>query len=138
MSVLPASEGVVAVVSHNGRLLVIRRSQFVVAPRQYCFPGGSTQAGEDEVAALHREIAEELGVRIKIVRRLWTSVTPWNVSLAWWHCEVLDHELRPNKNEVESVHWLTPDELSSLPELLESNGHFLDAWNRGEFELAID
>ena len=37
--------GVVAVVVLEERFLVIRRSQEVVAPGTYCFPGGAVEAG---------------------------------------------------------------------------------------------
>ena len=37
--------------------------------------------------------------------------------------------------EVAAIRWLSVDEMRSLPELLDSNRHFLDAWQRGEFEI---
>jgi len=41
--------GAVAVVVRSGRLLLIRRSRFVVAaPRAFCFPGGAVEPGDDE------------------------------------------------------------------------------------------
>src|SRR5437899_2455576 len=80
----PIRRGVVAVVNRGGRLLVIRRSQQVVAPGAICFPGGGIEAGESETDALVREVQEELGVAVMPLKRLWQSVTPWNVDLAWW------------------------------------------------------
>jgi 8-oxo-dGTP diphosphatase len=132
----PSRRGVVAVVSHRGRLLVIRRSRNVVAPGAICFPGGGIESGESEDEALVREIHEELGAAIEPVRRLWRSITAWNVDLTWWMAH-LDPAtpLLPNPAEVESVHWLTPDELLELPELLTSNREFLHALRRGEIVL---
>jgi len=67
------------------------------------------------------------------VRRIWRSVTPWGVDLAWWLADLpADAEPTPNPAEVESVHWHTPDELARLPELLESNRRFLDALASGK------
>ena len=119
-------QGVVAVILRKDRFLVIRRSQFVRAPGRFCFPGGGILPGEEETTALERELQEELNVSIQPVRRLWTSVTPWGVSLAWWLAG-LSEELTPNPNaqEVESVHWLSSEEILALPELLESNRDFL-------------
>jgi 8-oxo-dGTP diphosphatase len=133
---LPARRGVVAVIVEKDRLLVIRRSQHVVAPGAFCFPGGGIEADESESDALIREIAEELGVCVRPVRPLWTSVTPWNVHLTWWLGEV-DHGCAwlPNPAEVESIHWLTPQEIKQLPALLESNHHFLRALDEGEIVL---
>jgi 8-oxo-dGTP diphosphatase len=128
--------GVVAVVSRNNRLLVIRRSSLVVAPGAVCFPGGGIESGETEAAALIREIDEELGAAVLPVRRLWQSVTGWDVELSWWLAD-LDKAavLVPNPAEVESVHWLAPGELLEHPELLSSNREFLQAVLRGEIRL---
>lgn len=122
-----------AVVVRQGRFLVIRRSGNVEAPRTYCFPGGAIEPGESEQEALVREIREELGARIRPLRRVWQSVTPWDVALAWWQSELDETPpLVPNPSEVESVHWLTPDEMAGLAGLLESNHDFLDALAAGE------
>src|ERR1700674_1412199 len=120
--------GVVAVISRRNRLLVIRRSSQVVAPGAICFPGGGIESGETEAAALVREIDEELGAAVLPIRRLWQNVTAWDVELSWWLADVdATAALAPNPAEVESVHWLAPDELIELPELLSSNREFLQA-----------
>lgn len=49
--------GVVAVVVENRRWLVIRRSQCVVAPGKYCFPGGGIETAETEEQALFERFA---------------------------------------------------------------------------------
>jgi 8-oxo-dGTP diphosphatase len=129
--------GVVAVIVKEDRLLVIRRSQQVVAPGAFCFPGGAIESGESEPAALVREIEEELGVCVRPLRPLWQSVTPWNVHLTWWLADAPSPECvwMPNAAEVESIHWLTPAEIQALPALLESNHQFLRALAAGEVLL---
>ena len=125
-----------AVIVRDGRMLVIRRSQSVVAPGAFCFPGGGIEPGETEAQALVREIREELGVAVKPVRRIWQSVTPWGVDLAWWLADLAaDADPVPNPTEVESLHWHTPQEMAGLPELLESNRDFLDALESGRILL---
>ena len=132
----PIRRGVVAVVSQTGRLLVIRRSAQVVAPRAICFPAGAIEAGESETAALIREVQEEIGAEILPLRRLWRSITPWNVDLAWWSARLdASTPLTLNAAEVESVHWLAPEEILALPDLLASNCEFLQAILRGEIVL---
>jgi 8-oxo-dGTP pyrophosphatase MutT (NUDIX family) len=133
---LPPRRGAVAVIVRQERLLVVRRSAHVEAPGAYCFPGGGIEPGESEADALRREIAEELGVEVLPVRRLWRSLTSWNVDLCWWLAELhASQALAPDPREVESVHWLTIDELRAQGGLLESNLAFLDAHRRGEFDL---
>jgi len=126
----------VGVFVRAGKLLVIRRSKLVVAPRKFCFPGGAIEALETEEEALVREIREELNVAITPRRRLWQSVTRWNVQLAWWLGQLpAEVEPVPNPAEVESIHWYTPAEMAALPGLLESNRAFLKAVATGEIDL---
>lgn len=140
MTELPVNRrGAVAVIRNSDRLLVIRRSQHVVAPGAYCFPGGGIEAGETVEMALVRELREELNVDILPVRSIWRSVTPWQVHLDWWLARLApDAELHPAPAEVESFHWYTIDELSRLPDLLESNRQFLAALARGEIHLEAE
>lgn len=131
--------GVVAVILRAERFLVIRRSQQVAAPGKYCFPGGGIETGETESVALERELLEELNVPIVPQHCLWQSVTPWRVALSWWLAELpAGLEPTPTPAEVESIHWLTAAEMAALPELLESNHHFLAAWRDGVIRLPIE
>jgi len=133
---LPVRRGVVAVVVRDGRFLTIRRSLTVVAPGKYCFPGGGIEGVECEEAALAREMHEELAVAIRPVRCIWRSTTAWRVELAWWLTEIdAGTPIAPNPLEVESVHWLSPAEMLSLADLLESNRLFLDAVAAGTIVL---
>jgi len=130
--------GSVAVIVRDGHLLVIRRSQQVIAPGAYCFPGGGIQADESEQEALVRELREELAVAVRPRRRLWRSISPRRVELAWWLAD-LDPEAQPvpNPAEVESVHWFTPKELARLPDLLGTNRRFLEALESGAIDLVV-
>jgi hypothetical protein len=77
-----------------------------------------------------------LGVTITPERRVWRSVTPWNVELAWWLSRIDNGQiLKPNPAEVASVHWYSPEELRRLPNVLESNHCFLDALESGEIRF---
>ncbi len=132
----PRHRGVVAVVVRDGRFLVICRSDKVIAPGMICFPGGGIEGEESEEQTLVREICEELSVAITPVRRVWRSVTPGIVPLAWWVSGVdKGQTLKPNPAEVASAHWYSADEMRQLPNLLESNHHFLNALESGEIDV---
>lgn len=125
--------GVVAVITCQRRFLVIRRSLSVVAPGKYCFPGGGIEGNESEQRALVRELQEELHVQVAPQQRLWQSVTPWGIHLAWWTARLPEIPPPiPDPAEVESIHWWTAEEMLDQPELLASNRHFLDALASGE------
>ncbi|MCA9263858.1 MAG: NUDIX domain-containing protein [Planctomycetales bacterium] len=130
--------GVVAVITQHDRFLVIRRSQWVTAPRAFCFPGGGIEAGESEAEAILRELDEELAItQAEAVRRVWTSTTRRQVDLAWWLVRLpeMEIELRPNPDEVESYGWWHPADIRANQEFLESNQEFMQAWQTGEFDL---
>jgi 8-oxo-dGTP pyrophosphatase MutT (NUDIX family) len=127
MSQAPKRHGVIAVVIQNGKLLLIRRSQYVIAPGKLCFPGGGIEPGETPEQALVREFREELGETITPVRQIRESVTPSQVHLRWWGDRLPEpFALTPNPQEVESVAWLDFAELREHPDLLSSNLPFLD------------
>ena len=133
----PRSVGVVAVIIRDGRFLVMRRADQVIAPGMVCFPGGGIELGECEKEAMVREIREELGVAIQPLRRIWESVTPWDVRLSWWLCR-LDEQVTPVPNPVEvaECYWLTHAEMDELPDLLESNHQFLTVLQSGESDIS--
>lgn len=135
----PGHRGVIGVVVREGRFLLIRRSAHVVAPRYYCFPGGGIHPGESEEEALVREFREELAVEVRPIRKIWRSVTPWQVQLSWWSAEIRGETCpTPNPAEVESVHWTTADEMANLPDSLPSNFEFLQAFRNGLIALRVE
>jgi 8-oxo-dGTP diphosphatase len=137
---LPLSQrtkkGVVGVVWHQEKLLVIRRALHVSAPGMLCFPGGGIEEGETEEQALVRELNEEVAAIVTPVRCVWRSVTRWGVDLAWWLADLHNHpEVAPNPDEVHSIHWHTPLEMTQLQNLLHSNREFLELASRGAITI---
>ena len=132
----PLRPGVIAVIVRDERLLVIRRSQFVVAPRAICFPGGGIEQDESQEQALVREMQEELAAVVVPLYRVWSSTNHAGTPLAWWRAELAPGAVPvAQPAEVESIHWYTPAELTDLGDLLASNRAFLAAVDRGDVRL---
>lgn len=110
-----------------GRLLVARRT----APPQFAgmweFPGGKVESGESAEAALHRELLEELGIRVRFGAELQSgSAAGWplnaRAAMRVWFAELVEGDPRPlqdhdelrwvglgNRAEVLALPWIPAD-----------------------------
>nr|WP_218652651.1 (deoxy)nucleoside triphosphate pyrophosphohydrolase [Paenarthrobacter nitroguajacolicus] len=104
------------------RLLVARRT----APPQFAgmweFPGGKVEAGETAEAALHRELAEELGIEVQLGPELDSgNTTGWTLneraSMRVWFAELTSGEPRAleDHDELRWVSLADSDEALGLP-----------------------
>ncbi len=103
-----------AAIVRDGRVLAARRTAPASAAGRWEFPGGKVEPGESDAASLVREIEEELGVRIRVLR--WLAGAEeigeqylLKVALA----EVEEGEPRPAEHD--AVRWLAAEELDDVP-----------------------
>lgn len=124
-------EGVVAVVHRDGRFLMIRRAEGILAGGSWCFVGGAIEAGETQAEAVVREFREEVAGHIRPISKVWEYTRPDGLLvLHWWLVELERDTLRPDPAEVAELRWCRPDEIEALPHLLAGNHEFLDAVGR--------
>lgn len=104
-----------AIIERNNLVLAAQRSVTMSLPLKWEFPGGKIRAGETPAACLHRELAEELGVQIDILRAMPPAThhyPDFTVTLHPFVCVLAGGELR--KNEHAALRWLSPKELPTL------------------------
>lgn len=109
-----------------GRLLVIRRAEGRPRAGWWSPPTGRVEAGEDEPAAVARELAEELGLRGRALRRVFESTTDdGRYTLAWWLCSVDPGPIVADPGEVAEWRWVNLAELEALRPVFASHLEFL-------------
>jgi len=105
-----------AAIITGGRVLACARSSPPEAAGKWEFPGGKVEAGEAEVAALVRECAEELGVRIEVGERVGRDVRMGHGrSVLKVYAARLVGPDEPQPLEHSELRWLSAAELDSVP-----------------------
>ncbi len=113
----------------DGRWLLIRRSATVMAPHRVAFPGGRMEPGETQRQAAVRELREELGAEVELVRLVWkrSFVRERRVTLHGWLGRLLTRDLTPAPDEVAEILWLSAEEAIAHPDAVPDVPSFLEA-----------
>lgn len=106
-----------AAIFRDDRILLVRRARSP-AKGYYSLPGGRVEFGESLHAALHREVAEETALRIKIVELAgWREVLPdsggGHYLIMSFAARWLSGEPRLNE-ELDEFGWHAPDAVRGL------------------------
>lgn len=102
-----------AAVVRDGRVLAARRTRPAAAAGRWELPGGAVEPGEDEAAALARELREELALTdVGVGERVGPEVAlPGERILRIRVCRVAGE---PRALEHDALRWVGPDELDAL------------------------
>jgi 8-oxo-dGTP diphosphatase len=109
----------------RGRLLLVRRANDPGRGR-WSLPGGRVEPGEDDAAALVREMAEETGLLVQpgaLVGRVRRS----HYTIADYRCTVLDGVPTAGDDALD-VRWCDAAAFADLP-LVDGLAETLAAWN---------
>ncbi|WP_051013991.1 NUDIX hydrolase [Pararhodospirillum photometricum] len=108
----PPGVGVLAVVWHAGRVVLVRRRNAPQAGR-WGFPGGRVEPGESVRAAAQRELWEETGIRARPVALL-EVVEAMGEGMHWVLVPVLcawESGVPVAASDVDQAGWFPPDAL---------------------------
>ncbi len=105
---------VMARVVRDGQILLARAPRF--APGVYSVLAGFVEAGETLEQAIHREVAEEVNIRVGNLRYFASQSWPFPHSLMIaFTAEYAEGELRADGREIVDAGWFAPDALPGLP-----------------------
>ena len=108
---------VCALIEREGHVLMAQRPAHKHLGGKWEFPGGKVEPGETPEAALHRELAEELGCTVEIIRPLaphthaYATVT---VQLIPFVTRLHSASDAPQTHEHAALRWVPAAELTSL------------------------
>lgn len=103
---------IVALISDDGERLLLGANAAWGGTMFSCF-AGFVEAGESAERAVHRELAEETGVRVHDLRYIESQAWPYPRSLMLgFHARVVDEaEVRPDGEEILESRWFTREEV---------------------------
>src|SRR5688572_8916072 len=104
-------EVVSAAIVRDGRYLITQRTERAVLPLLWEFPGGRVERGEDDAAALVRELRHRIGVEAEVGELISTTEREYDaytVVLHLYRCDIGSQQPRPAA--VKEVRWVRSDE----------------------------
>ena len=99
-----------AIVIRKGKqILFIRRSEKKkILPNIWSFPSGTREEHEDIFMTAQREAEEELGVAVKVEKKLTTTdLTDFKVRLHFVLCSTAGEPFIKDQNEIGALNWFT-------------------------------
>lgn len=103
------------IIDKNGEILVAQRGASMHLPLKWEFPGGKVEAGETAEACVVREIAEELSLKVEILKRLTSHVHENGqkaIRLIPFLCQIKEGEIKLLEHA--AFRWLSPEKLLAL------------------------
>jgi 8-oxo-dGTP diphosphatase len=103
----------------DGKVIIINRlwkekSVDESAMLTYAFPGGNIDSGETPEESVAREVRNETGLKVRVLRMISERIHPqFAASIKYYECEMDPSKTRPifDVHEVESVKWVSPSEI---------------------------
>jgi 8-oxo-dGTP pyrophosphatase MutT (NUDIX family) len=118
-------EAVVAVITKEGKVLLIQRGPSVIDAGYWAPVSGKIEPQEDQAAAVVREVREEVGLTIRPVRKVWeNTAASGSHKLHWWLAEWVSGGLKLDPREVVDARWLSVDEVLRPERTFEGDREF--------------
>ena len=108
---------VVAVILNSDNQVLLTKRNIPPFQGEWVMPGGKIDLGEPIVAAIQREVMEEVGLQVDVGRLLdvFEHVTPgednYHFIILYYLCTPLYCDITHNPDEVDEARWVSQNEL---------------------------
>lgn len=118
----PKNEIVLGVIKNKaGKIIILNRlwpekSIDGSVKLTWAFPGGEIDEGETPEEALIREVRNETGLKVEVIKKISERIHPqFLVKISYFECEIIPSSMRPivDVHEVESTKWVEPLEIKN-------------------------
>jgi NAD+ diphosphatase len=108
----------------DGQVLLARSPHYV--PGVYSALAGFVEAGESLEECVHREVAEEVGVRVRNLKYYGSQSWPFPHSLmVAYTAEWIGGDIVKQEGEIEDAQWYALDALPKIPPRFSISGHLI-------------
>jgi 8-oxo-dGTP diphosphatase len=108
-------QAVMAVIRRGERLLAIRRGPDAPYAGYWSVPSGRIEPGETQADAVVREVAEEVGLEVTALAKVWECRSDDGAyQLHWWTARAHAFELTLDAREISEARWITRAEYFAL------------------------
>ena len=105
-------DAIVVVIMKGDKILLIERAPRGLYSGYWAPVSGKVEPGESQEAAVVRESMEEVGLKVRPVRKVWENITTSGTyRLHWWLAEYVGGELVLDKREVSDARWVRLEEI---------------------------
>ncbi len=101
-----------AMIEREGKYLITQRPPTASLPLLWEFPGGRVEPGETDEKALARELAEEMGIAVRVGERVIHvehAYPSYDIDFCVYRCQLAAGPIRHVR--VNDHRWVRPDEL---------------------------
>lgn len=129
------SHGVVAIIKKDDKYLLVKDSRALMFGFWMPPGGGMNKNDPDEETAVAREVAEETNLKVKPVKKLWTTKADTKVkTVTFWLAELIGGDINLDKNEVSDFKWVAPEAALEL-KLYPGTKKFFEKVKQGEIKI---
>jgi 8-oxo-dGTP diphosphatase len=104
-----------AIIKNDGLVLSAQRSASMSLPLKWEFPGGKINKGESPEECLQRELVEELGIQVRVGKRLPATTHQYPTFFVTLHpfvCSIDSGKIVLHEHA--AITWLPPEKLHTL------------------------